>query len=710
MADNSSTGPIYDSKDDPEDWGSFVKMWLDALTQAGTEESDWRKDGEEAIETYRGKKKGGRSFNILHSNVETIGPALYNSTPSPDVRRRYADPDPVAKVVSDIIERALSFSIDNYDFDVLMKSVIRDGELTGRGIPRVRYVPTFGEPMMDANGEPAVGDDGQPLREVLYEAAICDYVPWRYFRRGPARSWQGVPWVAFGDFLTKDEVRKLNPDLADVIDYNYSAEHGNSRKVATEEQSIYKRALVWQIWDKDSRRVISIAQDYSDEPIAVEDDPLGLTDFFPVPRPYQPIAAPDSLTPIVPYTIYKDLVLELNDVTQRISRLVKQLRPRGIYGGQESLDIQAWAGADDGELVPSTNAAMIDGGMDKLIAWFPLDPVVKALQALVQQREMIKQTIYEVMGLGDILRGASHASETATAQQIKTQWGSLRIQDRQGEVARVVRDLFRLKAEIIATKFSWDTLSSMTGIVLATDQEKQDAQMQAQQQQAMAQQAQAMGQPAPPPAQIPPEQAKMLKQPSREDVEKVLRSDILRIYRVDVESDSTIRGDLSRNQTQMATFLQGTAQFAQAMGPIVQNAPEALPIMLEIYGAFARHYKLGKQAEDALDSLADQIRQAPPKDKQGDPKVEAAAAQAKADIEMSKLELQIAQQKHAMEMEKMQAQTALDQQKLQNDAERLQMEQQRDAHRLSIEQQRMAMQPLNQGMRSPSWAQETGAV
>ena len=482
MSDTVSPGPSYSSKSEgAESTSSFVKMWIDALNRADAEEKDWRKEAEEAIETYRGKRKDSKAFNILHSNIETICPALYNSTPSPDVRRRFSDPDPTAKIVADLIERSLSFAVDNYDFDSLMKTVIRDGELTGRGVPRVRYVPTFGDPVAGEDGQPVKDESGNPVHEVTYETVQCDYVPWRYFRRGPGRQWKDVPWVAFGDFLSKDDVAKINPDIAEELNYDYSTGSGE-RKVGTEEQSIFKRCLIWQIWDKETRKVISIAPDYTDAPVSIQADPLGLTEFFPIPRPYTPVQAPDSLTPVVPYCIYEELAEELNIVSGRIKRLVRQLRPRGIYGGRDAADLTAWAAADDGELVPATSSDALNGQttMENLIAWFPLDPTVKALQALVLQREQIKQTIYEVTGLGDILRGASKASETATAQQIKTQWGSLRIQDRQSEVARVARDLFRLKAEIIATRFSFDTLSQMTGITVPSNADRDAARKQVQ--------------------------------------------------------------------------------------------------------------------------------------------------------------------------------------------------------------------------------------
>jgi hypothetical protein len=627
VADSSATGATYNSPNDATDKRAFVKLWLDTLDLADSEEKDWRKEAEEAGKIFAGKKGArNKAFNIFHSNIETLCPALYNSTPSADVRRRYSDNDPVGKVVADILERAIEFSVDSHDFDAVMKQMIRDAEITGRGVPRIRYEPLFGQPLLDGNGQPMNGEDGQPLRELISQGVTTEYVPWRFFRRGPGRTWSDVPWVAFGDFLTIDALRQINPDIADDVPMNYTA-GSETKKNTPNEKSIFKRCLAWQIWDRDNRRVVTVCPDYHDDVISMVEDPLGLTEFFPTPRPYQPILVTDTLTPVVPYSIYEDLVDELNEITKRISRLIRQLRPRALYAGQEINDIQALSSADDGEMIPATNldAFVGGGGIDKLIAWWPLDPVVNALAHLVQQREQVKQTIYEVTGIADVLRGATNANETLGAQQIKAQWGSLRIQNRQAEVQRVARDLFRMKAEILAGKFTWDMLSQMTGIKLLPQAQKDMLNQQKAQAAQAAQAPPPPGQPpAPPPAPIPPDVEKLLSQPSMEECQAILQSDIARAYRIDVESDSTIRGDLTRNQQDMSTFLQGTAQFFQAMGPLVQQQPAAMKPVVEIYAAFARQFKLGKQAEDALDGMSDSIgaadaQKAPPPP---DPKVE----------------------------------------------------------------------------------------
>src|SRR5829696_9350865 len=101
------------SNPDPSDLAAYARAWVDAWEQASDDEKDWRVSAEDAGKAYAGDKtSSATAFNIYHSNVETLVPSLYNSTPQPDVRRRFQDDDHVAKEVGDLIERALSFSVD----------------------------------------------------------------------------------------------------------------------------------------------------------------------------------------------------------------------------------------------------------------------------------------------------------------------------------------------------------------------------------------------------------------------------------------------------------------------------------------------------------------------------------------------------------------------------------------------------------------------
>jgi hypothetical protein len=629
----------YETKDealksDPD----FVKFWLNAIDAASDEEKDWRKDADEVVGIYRGDKDCEKEFNIVYSNVETLLPAIYNSVPVPDVRRRFGDRDEVGKVVSQILERAISYSVDSYDFDVTMRAALFDAAVPGRGVARVRYIPYMGE-------------DGN----VAHEEVTCEYVPWKHFRRGASRVWEETPWIAFEHFLSRDELRKLNETLADKVQLDCTT-RGEDAEDDQQKSDIFKRARVWEIWDKESKEVIFIATGYAEEALRRERDPLELSGFYPIPRPIQPIVTPGKLVPVTPYNSYKSLAEELNSVTARIKKLVRQLRVKGGYAAMGS-DLEALSKADDGDLVPLTNMEFIatqGGDINKVVSWWPMDPTVKALTALYQQRESIKQTIYEVTGISDVVRGQSVASETATAQNIKNQWGSLRIQKLQADVQRFARDLFRLKAEVICTVFKYpERLISLLGV------------------------------------QVPPEQMPQVIQ--------VMKSDVLRTYKVDVESDSTIRADLTRNQENMANFLQGTAQYIAAVAPAVQAGQMPGEVAVEIFTAFARNFKLGKQAEDALDRMGDNARK--PQPPKPDPEMEKAKMQQQ--IEQAKMQntVQLEQAKMEMEREKSAAQMQLEQFKAQQQIaleqykveQQMQLEQYKTQQQVAIDGQKMQM-------------------
>jgi len=612
-----------------------VSMWLAAIAAASKEEKEWREEADTVIAIYRADDDQAKNthFNILHSNVETILPAIYNSTPTPDIRRRFNDPGEASKQVADTLERALSYAVDSYDFDGMMRATLWDSSVPGRGVARVRYVPymTPGspDPSMAEEGEapeqPAdetaehsqMMEPAEPTETVAYEEVSCEYVPHRHFRRGPGFTWDDTPWIAFEHFLTRAQLRGLAEDKADAISLDCSVSTDGKDDADLPKSEIMGRARVWEIWDKDTRSVIFVAPSYPNDILREEPDPLELTGFWPVPRPIVPLLTPGNQVPMCPYRAYKSLAEELNEVTARITKLTRQLRVRGVYASSAQ-DIEAILNADDGELVPAQGLEQfIDGGIDKAISWWPVEPAVKALSQLYEQRERVKQTIYEVTGLSDIVRGATKSGETATAQQIKSQWGSLRIQRLQAEVARFARDLFRMKAEIIATKFSPQTLAMMTGV------------------------------------QLSPE------------AEKLMRSDLLRSYKIDIETDSTIRADLSRNQENMTNFVMGTANYVQAIAPAIQGGILPPQLAIEIYTAFARNFKLGKQVEDALDRAGENAREAErqPKQEQPDPEMQKAQAEMQMKSQAQQAEMQMAgervKQDGSIEMQRMQMEFAL---------------------------------------------------
>lgn len=645
MSETTSTAGTLETPADAGKGGpGVVALWLDAIALADREEKHWRERGDAVVRIYRGDAKGDaavernvqRKFNILYSNTETLAPAVYNSTPIPDVRRRFRDKDPAGRVAAQVLERGLSYSIDVHGFDARMEAAVKDTLLPGRGVVRVRY-------------EPEIGPDNSIVAEVVK----CDAVDWKAFRRGPGRFWDDVPWVAFEHFLTRAEFEKLNKRIGATIDLDCTVtdDRGQAGR-DTPPPEVFKRGRCWEIWDKEAKQVLFIAPSHTDGPIVQLDDPLGLSGFFPVPRPLYGIETPGNLVPIPVYQAYRGLAEDLEDVSRRISALTKALRWRGAYIDPAIGDfLSKFEDLEDGGMAPVENpaAAMQAGGLDKAFWFQPIEVLVNVLVRLYEAREQLKMAIYEITGISDIVRGASHASETATAQQIKTQWGSLRIQKLQREVQRFARDLLRMKAEIIAEKFQPATIFQMAGMNLPTTAQLQMAQMQGQ--------------------QVPPDTV------TQEQVIELLRNQTLRDYRVDIETDSTIRADLTRDQQNIAQFVQGFGSFIQAIGPAVQAGFVPMPAAATLLKSFSRSFKLGRDAEDAIEDLGEV--QPPQQPQQADP---AQAEQAKQQGEAQRHQQQMAADQQASQM-KVLADRQAAQEKLQADMAMEQMRQEAEDRR-----------------------------
>jgi hypothetical protein len=547
--------------------------WMDRIRLAEKREDTWLKDAAKAEAMYLAEAKDGAEkqyFNILHSNVETIVPATYNSTPVPDIRRRFGDKDETARQVANILERAITVQIDDGALDKEMEGVSQSSFLAGRGVIRVRlHTEDAGQEdvIADAVEDTAEAeDDGQEedmgqespapeqstgaTQRLQYEA-----VSWRDFRMGPAKRWKDVPWVAFRHTIAAETIEEWEKD--DAVKAQVPVKPTDID--APEDGDVE----VWEVWSKADRRVMFLKATDGLVYKAIP-DPLNLSGFFPCVSPVQPIEVVGRMMPVTPHKTYEELATELESVTKRIHKIVQGIKVRGGAAAGETLqEIAKIAGLGDNEIgeIRGVEALSQQGGLDKAIVWWPIEKAVAALTALAQHRETIKAQIYEVTGISDIVRGASNANETARAQEIKTQWGSLRIRKMQSLLQNCVRELFVLSTELISTKFTPDNLQKMTGI------------------------------------QVTPEMMALLN------------DKVTQFYRINVETDSTISADLTKSRQEMAGFLTGTSQYMAAVGPLVLSGAVPKELAMEVFGAFARTFKLGKSVEDVLATISEQAAQ-----------------------------------------------------------------------------------------------------
>jgi hypothetical protein len=148
----------------------------------------------------------------------------------------------------------------------------------------------------------------------------------------------------------------------------------------------------------------------------------------------------------------------------------------------------------------------------------------------------------------------------------------------------------------------------------------------------------------------PPELVETASATSWEEILEILKSGVSRTYRIDIETDSTIRGEQRQQQQSAATFLQGTAQFITAIGPAVQSGMMSPDVAVDLYSGFARMFKLGKQAEDALQRMSQQAQEAAKNPEPPQPSPE--EQKIKLEQEKAKMQMGMAKEKHQLDMAK----------------------------------------------------------
>lgn len=626
---------------------AVVRTWTNEIAASRKRDKEYRKEGERIRAIYAGEKKKTTPFNILYSNTETLLPALYGATPKPIVQRRFKDADPTGRAAAMAGQRCLEFlldtNIEDYEpFDKTMRDSVLDALLPGRGVARAKY-----EAEITPVPQEGVGQDGQPLPPVekkTYETVCTEAVGWNRVYFGYARKWSKMPWIAFEHYMDRDEAAEKFPaavveKMVFTVNDEDRDEDGEKKKSREGESEERKTCLVYEIWKKKGRKVCFIAPNYPHGYLLETDDPLELSGFYPIPRPVQFLAKTDDLSPSALYLLYENQASELNKISVRINRIVEALKVRGAYDGSLGDTLDDLLKADDNTMLPATTASNIktEGGLDKYIWFMPLDMLVAVLQELVKARNECKQIIYEVTGISDIIRGATDAEETATAQQIKNQWGSLRIKMLQNEVRRYVREMLRMMLEIAAKKFSPETFARMTGLPFVRREEKVQAQALMQAVQMQGQQTGMKLEQAPPEVQKQvAEWQQTLSAPDWESVIDLLKDDITRAYRIDIETNSTVEVNEMEDKKNISEALTAMSSFLEGVTPLVQAGVMPFKAAQSMLLSIVRKFRFGTEVEEEIKSM--QPPQPKPDPKAEAEKVKAAAEQARtaADLEMQR--------------------------------------------------------------------------
>lgn len=647
--------------------------WMGQEAIAQREEKDWTKRAREIVKRYRDDRGQTPTefhrYNILWSNVQTLKPTLYARTPKPDISRRFNDQDNTGRLACTLLERCVSYSADCMPFDQVQSACVEDKLLPGRGVCRVIYVPTYGEPIaaeednaqfeqeddapltVDSAGDQEAAEQGQnanpdqpevePLREVVYEEVVLKYIFWEDYREGPARTWVEVPWVRYRAYMNMDELTtRFGKAKAKLVNLDYTPKGAPEDRKDESPPDLFKKAVVHEYWDKTKKQVVWLAPGTPDLVLDKADDPLGLKDFFPNPDPLLATTTNDKRIPVPDYLEYQDQAREIDKLTARIDRLTNALKVAGIYPGEQKQTLQQLLDAGtDNLLIPVEDWPKWQdgGGLKEFIQWMPVQQVAETLIQLYEARDKVKNDLYEITGIGDIMRGNTSPIETLGAQQLKANFVTRRVVPQQREVARFARDCFRLMANVIAEHFSPKTISLMTGYpqldpvptlpppppqFLAPNPMALPSQPPAPQPGAPPQQPPQAPQAQPNPAfmqwqqlaqQVQAVQAKNQQRQQQFDAAvAMIKKDGDYGFRIDIEADSTIAPDEQAEKQARTEFLHEFVPFMQQLVPISQGNPEMAELAKQFALFAVRGFRVARPLEDSVEAAFDALAKMPP--------------------------------------------------------------------------------------------------
>ena len=598
----------------------------------------WEDRTDKIIKRYRDDSKSRNNtnakFNILWSNVQTITPAIFARLPKPDVSRRFRDNDPIGRVASQILERALEYEIEHYgDYASAMKSSVQDRLLGGRGTSWVRYEPhitggkTESEPddgwELTSNTDEAETEGGmfrEDQERIEYECAPVDYVYFRDFGHTIARTWEEVTAVWRKVYLGRPAlVERFGEELGGRIPLDTKPETTKTFNEKMGEGA--SEACIYEIWDKTTGEVIWLSKSMG-KILDTKADPLKLENFWPCPKPLFATITTDSLIPIPDFALYQDQARQLDTLADRIDGFIQALKVRGVYDASEPSLQRLFTEGDNNALLPIKNwgAFAEKQGMAGAINLVDIAPIAAALQSSYQAMDQVKNQIYEIMGIADIQRGQTDPNETLGAQIIKSNNASGRLKTMQHDVVNFATSLLAIKAQIICNHFTDDTILKISGANQLSDADKQ---------------------------YIP--QALLL-----------LKDEAAKNFRIEVSSDSMIYQDEQAEKQNRMEFLSAIGGFMQQVIPAAQAVPELTPMLMEMVKFAVTAYKAGKGLEGLIDETADKFREQA-KQMESQPKPPSA------------------------EQQKLQAEMQLQQQKMQNEAQMAQQANQLEQHKIQMQ-------------------------
>lgn len=538
------------------------KVWLQRISREEKTHEKFRKRSRSVEKIFR-KREDDIYAPLYWSVVGVEHVGVYSNQPVPYVRPRNESQNPLYRQLATAIRRGLNYCIDHPSFDGAMHRAVDDYLAMGLGTLRIKVdsiintestrVPIFATQMTPMGPQEVQIGDREEVNETVGDQTIrWEYVPWGRFGWEPCNEFKHCNWIYFRHRMTMLQIKKrFGRTIAATKDEKDSsiANDPNSWRQTTYD--------IYEIWDKTNRQVLFLAKGEA-EPIEVRDDPLELVDFWPIPGVMMTNVGSEELIPQADYDYLESYDHEINRLQERRRALLEQIKAAGAYD-QGMEELSGILELDDGQMLAIPNMLQrmaAAGGPDGFMWMLPIQEKLEALRVITEQIQVVKAQVDEILGISDIVRGVTAASETATAQEIKGRWVGVRLTRKRETVIYTVKQMMRMMAQLLASHITPENLGRMTQMQIT------------------------------------------------EQMQQLLQDDMMMEFLIDIESDSTIAKDEFKEKETFQNMLNGVAQFAQAVLPMVQQNMLPATISSSILQAALQPYsKYNRQLEEALGQM-----------------------------------------------------------------------------------------------------------
>lgn len=521
---------------------------------------DWWTSADQIVKKYKSKKPSDGDttylYNVFWANVGVLKAALFARPPKPMVSRIWADQaDNIARVAALILQRCLAYDFIKNDSPMTeaIKLAVEDRLIPGAGLIWLRYECETEEVSVPSD----MG--GEPVKMVLIkeEEVPCDYVHWRDIIFPSARTAKELWYVARKIYMDTEKFeKKFNVSMGK----NDTSASNDPDKILPKNFARGK-VCVNEIWCRTSNTVYWTCNEKSDF-FRKKEDFLKLDGFYPCPNLLMATHTTDDYLPRPDYTMMRDQYDEITELNTRITILEKALRVVGVYDKKNAEVQRILSESRENDMIPVEKWAVLaeSGGLKGVVDWFPVDVVAGVLEKLQTQFQMKLQQLFELSGISDIMRGTTNARETLGAQELKSQYSSVRLQYVQGEVSTFVRQALIVKSQIICQHCQPETIKKWSNIDSTPDAQYAD--------QAIA----------------------------------LLQSSEISEYKIDINEEGLALPDYNQEKQIRIEFLTTVGQFLSQAQPIVASIPEALPYLVQMI----RWVAAGMRGSDEIQGVLDQ--------------------------------------------------------------------------------------------------------